>query len=242
MRHATRLYTLCALALAVSAGAAAQGTRPSVAVIDFTNNGSGASWFHGSVGAQLADVLGNELSATGDFNVVERQKINAALAEQDFARSGRVRQGSGPASGNVTGAHYLVTGSVAANTENTSDTSGGISFAGFHVGGEKTQAYVAIDLRVIDAETSQVVYSRTVEGRSSDSTVEADGSTWSGLGGSLHHAKTTPASKAVRAALAEASRYLDCAMVKRDGCMASFAAKDQRRRKSDADTLDLDGG
>jgi curli biogenesis system outer membrane secretion channel CsgG len=242
MQHATRLYALCALALAVGAGAAAQGTRPSVAVIDFTNNGSGASWFHGSVGTQLADVLGNELNATGDFNIVERQKVNVALAEQDFARSGRVRKGSGPASGNVTGAQYLITGSVAAYTENTSDTGGGISFGGFHVGGDKTQAYVAIDLRVIDAETSQVVYSRTVEGRSSDSNVDVGGSTWYGLGGDLHHASTTPASKAVRAALAEASRYLDCAMVKRDGCMAGFNAKEQRRQKSDADTLDLDGG
>jgi len=242
MKRAAILYALGALALGASAGALAQNGRPSVAVIDFTNDGSGATWFHGDVGQQLAGVLSNELTSTGDFNVVERQKVNAVLAEQDFANSGRVRRGSGPHTGNITGAQYLITGTVTSYTENTSDTGGGVSFAGFHVGGGKSEAYVAIDLRVVDAETSEVVFSRTVEGRSTDSNVDVGGSTWYGLGGDFHHARNTPASKAVRAALAEASNYLDCAMVKRDGCMASFDAKEQRRRNSDKDALNLDGG
>lgn len=243
MKRAAILYTFSALALGISAGALAQGgDRPRVAVIDFTNDGSGATWFHGDVGHQLATVLSNELSSSGDFNVVERQKVNAVLAEQDFANSGRVRRGTGPHTGNITGAQYLITGSVASYTENTSNTGGGVSFAGFHVGGGKSEAYVALDLRVVDAETSEVVFSRTVEGRSSDSNVDVGGMSWNGVGGDFHQSKTTPASKAVRAALAEASRYLDCAMVKRDGCMASFDAKEQRRQKSDADSLNLDGG
>lgn len=236
------ILTLAGAAALSLCGAALADNHPSVAVTDFTNNGSGASWFHGDVGQQLGDLLSNELSASGDFNVIERQKVNAVLAEQDFARSGRVRQGTGPATGNITGARYLVAGSVASYTENTSDSGGGVSFSGFHMGGGKSQAYVAIDLRVIDAETSQVVLSRTVEGRSSDSNMDVGGSTWNGLGGDFHQSKTTPASKAVRAALAEASRYLDCAMVKRNGCMAAFNAKEQHRRKSDADSLKLDGG
>jgi curli biogenesis system outer membrane secretion channel CsgG len=242
MKRAALIHLSAALALTVSAGALAQGGKPSVAVIDFTNDGSGASWFHGDVGHQLASVLSNELSTTGDFNVVERQKVNAVLAEQDFANSGRVRRGTGPRTGNITGAQYLITGTVTSYTEDTSNTGGGVSFAGFHVGGGKSEAYVAIDLRVVDAETSEVVFSRTVEGRSTDSNVDVGGSTWYGLGGDFHHARNTPASKAVRAALVEASNYLDCAMVRRDGCMSSFDSKEQRRRKSDADALNLDGG
>lgn len=242
MKRAAILYAFGALALGTSVGALAQGGRPAVAVIDFTNDGSGATWFHGDVGHQLASVLSNELSSTGDFNVVEREKVNAVLAEQDFANSGRVRRGSGPATGNITGARYLITGTVTSYTENTSDTGGGLSFRGFHVGGGKSQAYVAIDLRVVDAETSEVLFSRTVEGRSTDSNVDVGGSTWYGIGGDFHHANNTPASKAVRAALVEASNYLDCAMVKRDGCMAGFDAKEQRRRNSDKDVLNLDGG
>ncbi len=242
MKRTHLVYAVAALAMAFSVSAAARDHRPSVAVVSFTNNGASASWFHGDVGSDLADVLSNELSDTGDFNVVERQKVNAVLAEQDFARSGRVRQGSGPSTGNITGARYLITGSLASYTEDTSSTGGGVSFGGFHIGGGKKQAYVAIDLRVIDSETSEVVYSRTIEGRSTDHSIGLGGSTWRGLGGSFHHSENTPASKAVRAALIEASNYLDCVMVKRDSCIAEYRAKDQRRRRGDEKVLDLDGG
>lgn len=242
MKPAHLLYAVGTALLLWSAAAMAQNNRPSVAVVDFTNNGAAVSWFHGDVGRDMADMLSNELSATGDFNVVERSKVNAVLAEQDFARSGRVRQGTGPESGNITGARYLITGSVAAYSEDTSNTGGGLSFRGFHVGGGKKQAYVAVDVRVVDAETSEVVYSRTIEGRSSDHSVGIGGSTWRGLGGNFHHSENTPASKAVRAALIEASNYLDCVMVRRDSCVAEYRAKEQRRRQSDEKVLDLDGG
>lgn len=184
-------------------------------------------------------MLSNELSATGDFKVIERQKIDAVLAEQDLAASSRMRPGSTPHSGNITGAQYLVTGSVSAYTEDTSKTGGGLNIAGFRVGGGKSEAYVAIDLRVIDAETSEVVYSRTVEGHSSGGGVNLSGFTH-GVGGDFGHSKKTPASKAVRAALIEATDYLDCVMVKRDGCEARYQQKEQRRRDNDKKVLDLD--
>jgi curli biogenesis system outer membrane secretion channel CsgG len=211
-----------------------------IAVIDFTNNsGSSVSWWRNDVGTQLADVLSNELSATGDFKVIERKNINAVLAEQDLASSYRMRPGSSPHTGNITGAQYLVTGSVAAYTEDTSNTGGGLSFAGFRVGGSQAKAYVAIDLRVIDAETSEVVFSRTVEGRSTDKAIRLGGNLGHGVGGDFGHSQKTPASKAVRAALIEATDYLDCAMVKRDGCEAQYEQKERKRRQNTKDVLDL---
>ena len=236
------LASACIVTLTIAAAASAQNARPTIAVVEFTNNAQNATWFHGSIGTDMADVLSNELSSTGDFNVVEREKIGAVMAEQDFARSGRVRHGSGPRTGNITGAHYLVTGSVSGYSEDTSDTGGGLNFRGFHIGGHQSQAYVAVDLRVVDSETSEVVYSRTVEGRSSDSGVSLGGYVGGGVGGDFFHDNHTPAAKAVRAALVEATDYLDCVMVKRDSCIASFDAKEQRRRQSDKDVLKLDGG
>jgi len=245
MKSANRATTIsAALAMALTVcGAAIAREAPTmtVAVIDFTNQSSSANWWNSDIGNQLADVLSNELSATGDFKVIERQKIHAVLAEQDLASSYRMRPGSSPHTGNVTGAQYLVTGSVSAYTEGTSNTGGGLNIAGFHVGGGKSEAYVAVDVRVIDAETSEVVYSRTVEGRSSGGGVNLGGYLGGGVGGDFMHSKKTPASKAVRAALIEATDYLDCVMVKRDGCEASYQQKEQRRRDSDKKTLDLDG-
>jgi len=230
----------CALGLCLLSGAAAaQSGRPTIAVSEFTNQTSTANWWSGDVGSQLSDALSNELSSSGDFNVVERQKLGAVIGEQDLASSGRVRQGSGPSTGNITGARYLVTGTVTAYSEDTSNTGGGLSFHGMSFGGGKSQAYVAIDLRVIDSETSEVVYSRTVEGNTTNTQVGIGGYLRDGLGGTFSQKKNTPAGKAVRGALVEASDYLDCVMVKRDSCMASFNQKEQRRRDSDRQALDL---
>ena len=44
----------------------------------------------------------------------------------------------------------------------------------------------------------------------------------------------------MRAALIEATDYLDCTMVKRDGCEARYQQKEQRRRDSSKKVLDLD--
>lgn len=230
------------VALAASGAAAAQ-QRPVVAVASFTNEaGSSANrWWNSDVGDQLGNVLSNELSATGAFTVVERQQVGAVLAEQDFAASGRVRKGSGPATGNITGARYLITGAVSAYTEDTSNTGGGLSFRGFHIGGGKSEAYVAVDLRVIDSETSQVVHARTVEGRSSSGGLNLGGRLRNGLGGTFSHDDNVPASKAVRAALIKATDYLGCVMVERSRhCLAKYQHRDDKRRQSGRDLLDLD--
>lgn len=228
------------LALALAGGIAIAADKPVLAVAEFTNQTSTANWWNGDVGRQLGNVLANELVSTGNFAVVEREQLDHALAEQDLAASGRVRQGSGPRSGNITGARYLVTGAVSAYTANASDTGGGLNIRGFRVGGNKNEAYVAIDLRVIDSETSQVAYARTIEGRSSGGGVSLGGYLGHGVGGDFFHSQNSPAGKAVRAALVEAVGYLDCVMVRRDGCIAGYQQKEQHRRQSHANALDLD--
>ncbi len=230
-------------ALLVMASATASAQRPVVAVASFTNEaGSAASrWWGSQIGDQLGNVLSNELGSTGNFTVVERQQVGAVLAEQDFAASGRVRQGSGAATGNITGARYLITGAVSAYDEGTSEKDGGLSFRGFHIGGGKSEAYVAVDLRVIDSETSQVVYARTVEGRSTSGGLNLGGRLRSGLGGNFSQSKNVPASKAVRAALIEATDYLDCVIAVRSRrCLARYDHREQKRRQSGRDLLDLD--
>lgn len=232
----------CAAALVASAAAQAQ-QKPVVAVASFTNaSGSAASrWWNSDVGDQLGNVLSNELSSTGRFTVVERQEVDAVLTEQDFAASGRVRQGSGPATGNITGARYLVTGAVSAYTEDTSKSGGGLNFRGYRIGGGKSKAYVAVDLRVIDSETSEVVYSRTVEGRSTSGGMSLGGRLRSGLGGNFNHSKNVPASKAVRAALIEATDYLACVMAERSRrCLDKYRHRENQRRASGRNTLNLD--
>lgn len=213
--------------------------RPVMAVAEFKNDVR-ARWWSSQVARELSMMLSNELSATGDFRMVDRNKLGAVLKEQDLAASGRVRKGSGPRTGNLTGAQYIVTGLVSAYQEHTSKTGGGISFKGIHLGGKRQEAYIAIDLQVVDAETGEVAYQRTVEGRSSGGGVNVR-LRRHGFGGALAHEKNTPTGKAIRGALVEATDYLSCVMVRRNGCQRSYRDKDRRRRDSDRGAISLDG-
>ncbi|HEX6832030.1 MAG TPA: CsgG/HfaB family protein, partial [Rudaea sp.] len=225
------------IAGAGSAFAAGDG-RPSVGVAEFTNQ-SGAAWWRGGVGWELSGMLSNELSSSGDFRVVERNKLEKVLEEQNLAVSGRVAPGTGAKIGKLTGAQYLVTGTVTAYEENTSGTGGGFSIKGISLGGKKSSAYLAVDVRVINTTTGDIDFARTIEGRSESSGV-AVGVYRGGFGGNLAHEENTPAGKAIRAALVEITDYLDCAMVKKDGCMAEYQAKEQKRRQNDKKALKLD--
>lgn len=130
----------------------------------------------------------------------------------------------------------------------------------------EAKAYIAIDLRVVDTTTGVVVGSRTVEGTAKDTTeVEARGGSLGPLAGLIGSAtnatgggaialgvigsfsqsevsaekKQTPVGKAIRAALIEASNYVDCVLVRQDRCLTEYAAKDAERRQRTLDVLEL---
>lgn len=223
--------------LAVAFGAVAKD-RSVVAVLDFTND-TQAAWWKSDVGRELGGMLANELVSTGAFKVVERQKLDSVLGEQDLGASGRVSKSSAAKMGKITGAQFLITGKVAAYEENTSGTGGGIGFKGISIGGKKNKAYLAIDIRVVNATTGEVEYVRTVEGHSKGGGMSL-GFSRNGFGGSLGGHKKTPAGKAIRAALIEATDYLACVMYDQDGCVKDYRDKERSRRDSSKSALSLD--
>jgi curli biogenesis system outer membrane secretion channel CsgG len=255
------------------AQATRSGYRPTVSVPDFKNNVTGSWWWQGPVAQDLSHALANELTSTGNLQVVERRNISQVLSEQELAELGIVNKSSGTAAnkGKMKGAQYIVLGTISSYDSSTNvDSKGkGMSFLGF--GGNKqstvTQDYVAIDVRVVDSTTGEVVGARTVEGRASN-TVEQKSSGGSLLPGaailgalvpmsSAGYAATaaagtlsfsnnsttatrTPAAKAIRAALIEASNYVSCLLVPQNGCMAAIQAKDQQRRQNTLGTLQME--
>ena len=228
---------LLALTLVV-AGSAVAKKRSVVAVLDFTNE-TQAHWWQTDVGRELGGMLANELVSTGAFKVVERNKLDSVLGEQDLGASGRVSKSSAAKMGQVTGAQYLITGNVAAYDENTKGTGGGIGFKGISIGGKSSKAYLAIDLRVINATTGEVEYVRTVEGHSKGGGMSL-GFSRSGFGGSLGGHKKTPAGKAIRAALIEATDYLACVMYDQDSCVKEYRDKERSRREKSKSALSID--
>ena len=222
----------------VASGAVVAKDRSVVAVLDFTNE-TQAAWWKSDVGRELGGMLANELVSTGAFKVVERAKLDSVLGEQDLGASGRVSKSSAAKMGQVTGAQYLITGNVAAYDENTKGTGGGLSFKGISLGGKSSKAYLAIDLRVINATTGEVEYVRTVEGHSKGGGMSV-GLYRGGFGGSLGGHKKTPAGKAIRAALIEATDYLACVMYDQDSCVKEYRDKERKRRNSSKSALSLD--
>ncbi len=212
--------------------------KPRIGVAEFSNT-SGAYWWTGGVGNDLASMVTNELANNGNFRVVERSKLEAVLQEQDLSSAGRISSGTRAKIGQLTGAKYLVLGTVTAYEDNSDSTGGGFSISGISIGGKKKKAYMALDLRVVNTDSGEIAYNRTIEARSGGFGIRL-GLFKNGFAGSLGKEKKTPAGKAIRAAVLEIVDYLECAMVTQDGCMADFDAKEKKRKKSLKSVISLD--
>lgn len=225
--------------------------KPTISVPEFKNETTWWWWRNGTA-RELADALSNELSATGSFKVVERQKLGAVLDEQELAELGLVRQGTQAQTGQLTGAQYVVLGKVTSYEEGVSKKSTGLGVSGINIGSiglggrgrkKKQQAYIAIDLRVVNTTTAEVVYSRTVEGRAtSKSKGGSAGVNLFGtrVGGDQSEENKAPVGKALRAALIEATDYLSCVMYEKNSCVGEYQAKDSSRRERTKSVLELD--
>jgi Uncharacterized protein involved in formation of curli polymers len=168
LRQATLAVTLTAGSLASPGLAQQSRAKPTVSVPEFRNTVNQAWWWQGPVAEDLASALANELQATGALQVVERRKLGQVLSEQELAELGIVRQGPTAAQrGQMTGARFIVLGTVTSYESGVAaqSSSSGMSLLG--IGGsnqnQQTQDYVAVDIRVVDSTTGEIIGARTVE-------------------------------------------------------------------------------
>lgn len=234
-----RLVLCVGISLFVFGAGSAVADKPVMGVAEFTNEVTGNRWWNPDVGWELSGMLTNELAATGAFSMVERSKLEPVLAEQDLAASGRVAKGTGAKIGQLTGAEYLVMGKVTAFEEGVKGTGGGIGYKGLRVGGKKGEAYIAIDLRVVNTTKGTVDFVRSVEARAKNKGFSVGGYR-GGFSGSLAKHEKTPTGKAIRAVVVEIAGYLECAMVQQDSCMSEYDAKEAKRKESLKKGISLD--
>lgn len=115
------------------------------------------------IGQGMADMLTNSLFNTGRFIVLERERLNEVIKEQDRVDSGRFKKDTMAAKGELEGAELLIRGSV---TQFEPKCRGGSAIV---VSGNV--ACMAINLRIVDAKTGRVVNATTVEGTSADNRI-----------------------------------------------------------------------
>lgn len=211
-----------------------------IGVLRFTNH-TAAGWWSGSVGTELQDMLASELVSTKAFSVLERKEIDAVLGEQDLSASGRVSSSTKVKMKKLKGAQYLIAGTVSAYEEDVSGQKGGVKFKGVSLGGGKNKAYIAVDMKVIDTETGEIVDARTIEASAKGSALGAGLSLRNfSVGGESY--KKTPTGKAIRACIVYISEYLECSLAKgkNDKCMKKWDAMDSKRREKTKGAIDLD--
>lgn len=232
--------SLCIIVLcAVSSISFAASDKPRMAVMRFTNN-THASWWRSGTGSELSDMLTNELASSKKFRLVERREIDKVVNELRFGESGLVDPSTKSKLGKIKGAQYLVAATVTSFEENTSKKGGGINFMGIGLGGSSAKAYIAVDLKVVEVETSEVIDTRTIEA-TSESTSHSISGSFMGLGGHAGEEEKTPTGKAIRACVINIADYLTCSMVdKTPECIAKYAAKEEKRREKTKDSIKLD--
>ena len=146
------------------------GPKRTVAVGKFDAIGSFTSKYGDwDIGGGLAAMLASALVNSGRFVVVERAELKEILSEQELKASGLVNKETGPKLGKLAGVQLLVYGAV---TEfGTQDKGGGVNLGlsglgnlPFSLGGaqESTSGKVAMDIRVVDTTTGEVLESHTV--------------------------------------------------------------------------------
>ena len=167
------------------ADAAAGGLRFSIGVTKFENHANYNGQF--ALADTWSSMLTDSLQQTGHFIVLgEADMRDAAMKEQDFAKSGRVAGGDkAPATGFMTPAQLLIKGEIT-NFQTTSGQHGGVAFGGIRVGGGGDEAEINAVVYVVDSTTGQVVASKKVLGKvkSSGLSVGFTDRNWSGdMGG-----------------------------------------------------------
>jgi len=117
----------------------------------------------------IESIVIDSLAQTNRFRLVERTELGSVLGEQDLAASGRVAAPSAAQTGNILGAEFLVQVVITDYESNTSGKDGGVGgllrkvpLVGGVKAGSST-GRVGLNIRLIDAETSEIVFTKQIE-------------------------------------------------------------------------------
>jgi len=149
--HVYRSVAFVALAVALTAMTSTVGaqarimdTRPTVAVFYFDNGSLVDNAKYEPLRKGLAMMLGYELARNPSIRVVERDKLQALLAEQNLQNSDRVDPATAVRLGKLLGARHFIDGT-------------------FIIDASKK---LRIDVRAVNTETGQWDYVETIRGKS----------------------------------------------------------------------------
>jgi len=133
-----------------------------VAVFDFEDKTDGSyRWWHGKgVGNGMADMLVTALVKSKKFKVYERDALDKIMQEQKLGLTGAVTQQTAAKVGQLLGVEYALIGAVSEFGYSKGGVGGRLK--GIRVGVNKYEAVVAVDVRIVNTGTGEIIFSDNV--------------------------------------------------------------------------------
>jgi curli biogenesis system outer membrane secretion channel CsgG len=169
--------------------ATAQKRRMAVSPFDYSTVMSWVQyWFNQpyNIGDGIRAMMTVRMAQSNTITLLEREKIQEIMKEQDFAASNRVRQGTGAKIGQISGADVNLYGDIVIfGRDDTTKRKSAGAIAGRLFGGvvggavtgfsKEEKAVVGINLRLVDTETGEVIETAEARGESSRTSKDFSG-------------------------------------------------------------------
>lgn len=183
------------------------GPKKRVAVLDFEVKAAGAE---AKIGSSMAEMLITALHNTDKFIVLEResQAFKDMLREQDLGKGGRINPETAAKFGQILGAQVLIKGVVTEFSQYETVKGIGLLLKGITLGGGGIiTAHVAVDIRMFDASTGEIIESHRTEQKVHTAVVAGGVKIGDVVIGGLDFHKT-PLGKATRKAIEDMVEFI----------------------------------
>jgi curli biogenesis system outer membrane secretion channel CsgG len=201
-----RAIPTLAILLAMAAGVAVQPAgaqggsgakrRPRLAILDFDYGtvqtySSAIFGTNVDIGKGIQQMLVTDLVKDGTYSIIERAALDKIMTEQNFSNSQRADPTSAAKIGKLLGVDAIIVGTITQfgnETKKTNIGGAGGNWGGFGIGGvghSKSNANVAIDCRIVNVDTGEILAVAEGAGTSSRSSTSllGGGGNWHGGGG-----------------------------------------------------------
>jgi len=160
------------------------------------------------IGNGMREMMTTALFNTNRYIVLERAQLGAVIAEQDLATEGRIKKGTEARTGEIYGADLIITAAVTEFVSGAKGIGGGTRVLGINIGGGVKKAHIAIDVRIIDATTSQIVSAVSVQGSATSFGAVGGANIGGRLPVGLGGFSKTPIEKAIRICIQRAVQHI----------------------------------
>lgn len=183
------------------------GPKKRVAVLDFDVKAPDAE---AKIGSGMTEMLITALQNTGHYIVLERENktFQDMLKEQDLGKDGRIKPETAAKFGEILGAQILIKGVVTEFSQYETIKGIGFIVKGLTLGGGGIiTAQVAVDIRMFDASTGEIIESHRTEQKANSVTIAGGIKVGDVVIGGLDFHKT-PLGKATRLAIDDMVNFI----------------------------------